>query len=265
LAKKKDNESTAIAITPPPGFVMKVNTQAPVNSGGKDAFIWIAHKMSKMWDDVASKIQGLTNGNLIFVSSGHVEKLPTMKYHLIMGYQFFAEVDGAGGIVTVYDKDNRPKDATEFVECVLAVYTSKGLEPARVTFKKSLCGAVADMIAEFEAASGEEWAGQSPDHDLISKTFPTSLAGFRFYGIAGTTPRQTRAKADPKTGKMVSFEYSVGSVQVKVSTSTEALAVTEALRDPEFTSKSRSVMEAYNRRLVEIEGKRAKVEEPAAT
>lgn len=244
-AAKPPAKSTALAV---PGFKTgQIMPKTKVNSSGGDAFIWIAHPMSKsLWKDMSQKVKGLQEADLIYVSGSLVERLQPLKYHLIEAFKFFATTDSDGDMIDVWDEeaDDVPKEAGEFVEALVIVYTSKGAKPARMTFKKAMCKAVGPMLDEYREAAEEGWATRSKDHAAAAKAVPDDLIGFRFYGEASASPKPT------KDGK---FTYMLGSVRVKVSTSTEFNTLKEI--DDEFKASLESSRQSFVKRIGDVKSK----------
>lgn len=218
--KSASKKNTSGALVPGGFRTGAVMPRKPIQSGGGSAFVWVAHTMSGMWGDIAAKIKGLKNADLVYVNGDHVERLQPMKYHLVEAFHFFATADRDGDFLQTWDEsaDDIPKEAGEYVEAVLVVYTANGVRAARMTFKKAMCKAIGSMIREYHEALEPAWASRNAENKLAAEKVPEELNGFRFYGVASAAPKTT------KDGKNT---YPAGSVQVKASTSTEF----QALRD----------------------------------
>lgn len=219
-----------------------------VKSGGGDAFIWVAHPMSKaLWKDLNPKIKGgLNEADLIFVSGDHVERLQPMKYHLVEAFKFYATTDDEGDLIQTWDEeaDDVPKEAAEMVEALIIVYTTKGPKPARMTFKKAVCKAVGAMLDEYRDAATEEWATRSKENKDAAKNVPDHLNGFRFYGVATCSPKPTR------DGK---FTYPLGAVQVRPSTPNEFATLKDA--DDQFTASLETSRQSFVARISDVKSK----------
>lgn len=244
--KPKKTPGDAIAL---PGFRSgAIMPRTQVASGGSgDGFIWTAHKMSKLWDDIAGKVKGLQQGQFVYVASGHVERLQPMKFHLLEAFHFYADLDDNGEVETAYDEesDARPKTAKEIVEALILVYTDQGVRPARATFKNATVGAIAPMLKEFTDAGTPEWSKRSKDHELAAKAMNANeFRSYRFYGTASTTPKQT------KDGK---FTYSLGNCRVAPSTSSELSELKEI--DKDCNTKLDTVRDAFLGRVSDIKSK----------
>lgn len=228
------------------GVIMPKTKVSPGGAG--DAFIWVAHPMSKkLWKDLNSKIKGgLDEADLIFVSGEHVERLNPMKYHLVEAYKFYATSDDEGNFIETWDEeaDDRPKEAAEMVEALLIVYTAKGPKSARMTFKKAVCKAVGPMLDEYKDALSDEWATRSKENKDAAKNVPADLNGFRFYGQATCTSKPT------KDGK---FTYPLGAVRVSPSTPNEFATLKEA--DDQFTANLETSRQAFLARIADIKSK----------
>jgi hypothetical protein len=244
-APPKPKPGSAIAV---PGF--KSGTIMPktkVKSSGGDAFIWVAHPMSKnLWKDMSAKFRNLQEASLVFVSGALTEILQPMKYHLLEAYKYFATTDTDGDVVEAWDEeaDNVPKEAGEVIEALVVVYTTKGPKPARITFKKAMCKAVGSMLDEYREAGDKAWSTRSKDHEAAAKNVPDDLLGFRFYGEATSCPKPT------KNGK---FTYPLGSVRVKVSTSSEFAVLRDI--DAEFTAALETSRQAFMSRIGDVKSK----------
>lgn len=233
---------TALAGFKSTGAIMP-RTKGQSGGGSGDSFIWTAHKQSKLWDDISTKIKDLRNSNLIYVSADHVEKLNPMKFHVLEAFRFYADLDGQGEIVKAYDEeaDNRPKSAAEFVEALILVYTKKGPKVARTTFKKAMCRAIQPMLDEYSEADSDDWSKRSKEHGVAAKNVPADMVSFRFYGEANSCSKPT------KDGK---FEYPLGNVTVHPSTSTEFAT----LKDFDNASLA-AVQSAFRSRVSDVKSK----------
>lgn len=236
-------KSTALAGFKPAGALIP-ETRGQSGSTG-DAFIWVAHKQSNLWDEMSGKVQNLRSANLVYVSADITEHLNPLKCHVLEAFRYYAELDAGGEIVKAYAEttESRPKNAAEFVEAVLLVYTSKGVRPARVTFKKAMCRGIQPMLDELADITKEPdaWAARSKDHARAAKDISADLANFRFFAELTTSSKPT------KDGR---FEYPVANAKVSPTTPNEVAAL--ATLDAKLVE---AVRQAIRNRISDVKSK----------
>lgn len=199
MIRAGSTQPTPVA-TLPQGFAALAKT--PVNAkpsdGVFDAYIWFASPKSGQWADMSKKLNGLVDGDPVFVSQDHCEILRVIKYHLITADQYWARKDAktgqpAGGVTF---EEDRSKE--EYIDAVILVQTSKGLLPARCRFKSGLVTAAYPAIKELQIVSDEldAWASRSEAHKLAAK-LQVPAPGFRFVVEASFATRTSKGSGLP--------------------------------------------------------------------
>lgn len=119
---------------------------------------------------IIAKLGDMPEGTPYIVRpDGSMERLTNMRFWVTPLYaQFFATIDDSNAVLQAVFPPEKPpgKDYKEHIMAVVLVNTTRGIEPARLTFRTTKCPAARDVINEVLACATnpDQWAEQSADH-----------------------------------------------------------------------------------------------------
>lgn len=160
VAKKEVNTLPSVFDAPPPAVNEQVFSRVP--------YILFAHPLNPQWGQLQQAIPDVEESDPVLMGPDGPTPLRPFRFSYWRINQFYATLDGNGGIVkTTFDKKVAEKDSAwkEHLEVGLVVFLPDGkVIPAKGTFKTTKVNCIHAAFKEVEAAKEKDWAAKSANH-----------------------------------------------------------------------------------------------------
>lgn len=189
---------------------------------------------------------GVRPGDAYVRVDGVYEKVNPLEFHLLAATQLWVNFDNTGQVLSVTNKDPRSWKGPfkETIETAVLVYTSRGVVPAKATFRTTKAKPARIANKELAAAATAEWAKLDKAHAAVAGAFV--IPGLRFFVVADIQKQTAKGSGLPQfvaDGKLV------------LTTPEKSQELQKAFGAEGFSAKFDSVMQAYKNRVEELSSK----------
>lgn len=212
------------------------------------AYVAFISTRSSSFGKLAVHIPDLGEGDpvLILPEPNKPRKLTPFRFYFLRAFQHFSEVDNGGGLVrSTFDIEEARRDRKllEHVETVLLVMDGSEMFAARCTFKTTKVNAIHVAQKTLKMAQTADWGKQGPDYQ--------ATLGIHDPRLRFTTTVTLKAGV----GRASGLKYVAANGVVKPSTAGDFSVVGKYLQDAKFIQSLDRVVESWEGRRREIEGK----------
>lgn len=252
MAKKLATKAVATTnamdlINKTPGFVKPLES-----TGGSAVYVQFAHPNAENYSGITAAASAqrktVTKGQPCLVTADQIMVLDKFEFIILPHhFQYWADVDGEGKPVKVYDEPMR-WPVKEFIEAGILVVYNGEITPATCRFMGPKCPGIKKAVDMLETVQTDEWQRQSKEHGLPAKSKAPCWAWFVNVG--------QMEHVKPK--KIGGFPYETLSTTDRPTTALELKHMNDCMTDPTWVDKVSAVLNIIGIREKEIADLREK-------